>query len=315
MYSEGTIIKSTGSWYNVRNNDGSITPCRIKGKFRLDIQRITNPIAVGDRVMYELGNDNTGVINEVLPRRNYVVRQSPHKRHYLHLIAANLDQVFLIVTLRFPNLKPGFIDRFILTTEAHDIPSYIIVNKADLYDKDDEEIFGGLKIIYEKAGYKTLLVSAVDGTGLEELKAILKDKTTLVSGHSGVGKSSLVNAIEPQLDLRTGEISGYTEKGQHTTTFAEMFDLSFGGALIDTPGIKEFGYINMTPDDVAHNFREIFDAAQNCKFSNCKHINEPQCAVKKALETGAISPLRYQSYCSIMDEVSQQKHWERKTDW
>lgn len=312
---EGLITRSTGSWYQVRLDDGKTLSARIKGKFRLEDKRITNPIAVGDRVRLGIERDGTGIIQELLPRRNYVLRRSTHKKHFLHLIASNLDQVFLIVTLRYPNLKPGFIDRFILTTESHDIPTYIIVNKADLYDEDDLEDFSGLKYIYEKIGYKVLLVSAETGEGVEQLREILRDKITLLSGHSGVGKSSLVNAIEPGLDLRTSEISDYSEKGQHTTTFAEMHALNGGGSLIDTPGIKEFGFINLTPEDVAHNFKEIFETSQQCKYGNCRHQNEPICAVKKAVEEGQISPLRYQSYLSILEEVQEQNHWERKTDW
>lgn len=316
MSTTGTIIKSTGKWYTVRTEQGELS-CRIKGKFRLKDLKLTNPVAVGDHVEIELEeNQPTGIITKLLDRKNYVLRRSPHKRHHMHLIAANLDQVWLIVTIRFPYLKSGFIDRFLLTTESHNIPTHIIVNKADLYNEDDLDLFEGLKYVYEKVGCHVHLVSALEGTGVEELRALLKDKTTLVSGHSGVGKSSLINALSPQLDLVTGEVSDYSQKGMHTTTFAEMFYLEKAeGNLIDTPGIKEFGFINMTPQDVAHNFAEIFEYSSNCKYSNCMHLNEPHCAVKAAVESGEINLLRYQSYCSILEEVQEQKHWERQTKW
>jgi len=316
MSTTGTIIKSTGKWYTVRTENGDVN-CRIKGKFRLKDLKLTNPVAVGDHVVIDMEEGQpTGMIKELLNRHNYVLRRSPHKKHHMHLIAANLDQVWLIVTIRFPNLKSGFIDRFLLTTESHDIPTHIIVNKADLYDEDDLEMYQGLKYIYEKAGYQVHLASALEGTGVEELRTLLKDKTTLISGHSGVGKSSLINALSPDFDLRTGDVSDYSQKGMHTTTFAEMFYLEKAeGNLIDTPGIKEFGFINLTPQDVAHNFPEIFEHSTDCKFSNCLHLNEPKCAVKMALESGEISLLRYQSYCSILEEVQEQNHWERQTKW
>jgi ribosome biogenesis GTPase len=290
--------------------------CRIRGKFRLGNFKLTNPIAVGDRVeVKQEPKLETGVITELYPRRNYVLRQSTRRKHYMHLIAANIDQACIIVTIRDPQLKPGFIDRFLLTTETHNIPTYIIVNKSDLLSEDDYELFEGVKMMYQEIGYETLLVSAEEGDGLEELKELLKDKDTLLSGHSGVGKSSLVNAIEPELDLRTEYISDYSGKGTHTTTFAEMYPLSFGGKIIDTPGIKEMGFINMDPVDVAHNFREFFEQSSACKYHNCMHLNEPDCAVKQAVERGDISIIRYQSYCSIIEEVEGQNYWERQTDW
>lgn len=313
---EAVVIKSTGKWYNVQLEDGALMKCRIRGKFRLGNFKLTNPIAVGDRVeVKQEPKLETGVITKLYPRRNYVLRQSTRRKHYMHLIAANIDQACIIVTIRDPQLKPGFIDRFLLTTESHNIPTYIIVNKSDILSEDDYELFEGVKMMYKEIGYETLLVSAEEGDGIEELKALLKDKYTLLSGHSGVGKSSLVNAMEPNLDLRTEYISDYSGKGTHTTTFSEMYPLSFGGKIIDTPGIKEMGFINMDPVDVAHNFREFFEHSSACKYHNCMHLNEPDCAVKQAVEKGDISIIRYQSYCSIIEEVEGQNYWERQTDW
>ncbi|HFA49547.1 MAG TPA: ribosome small subunit-dependent GTPase A [Bacteroidetes bacterium] len=308
----GTVIKSTGSWYSVRLQNGEVVECRIIGKFRLGKKRLTNPIAVGDEVKLKMEAEDKGLIKEILPRRNYVVRQSPRRKQYLHLLASNIDQAVVIMTIVSPNLKQGFIDRFLLMTEPYDIPTFLVFNKADLYSEEDMEIFGGLKYIYEDIGYQVLLVSSTEKTGIEELKEVLKDKTTLIGGQSGVGKSTLVNAMQPHLDLRTSEISEYTGKGQHTTTFAEMFPLDFGGYLIDTPGIKTLSFSNLEPLDVAHNFREFFQLSPNCKFGGkCLHRDEPKCAVKAAIETGEISGLRYLNYLSILEEVEEQNHWER----
>jgi ribosome biogenesis GTPase len=309
---QGTIIKSTGSWYLVRTAEGLVWNCRIKGKFKLKDYKLTNPVAVGDIVKFDTEKEEGhGIITDIQPRNNFVLRRSTRQKHFMHLIACNVDQAFVIVTIKRPNIKPGFIDRFLLTTESYNIPTYIIFNKCDIYDAEDLELYEALKVIYKNAGYQTMLVSAENGQGLDELKALLKDKTTLISGHSGVGKSSLVNAIQPQFELRTGDISGITDKGMHTTTFAEMFELDFGGRIIDTPGIKELGFLNMEPKDISHNFPEIFALSPKCKYSNCLHINEPHCAVKSAIEKGEIHSLRYQSYLSIMEEVMDQKHWER----
>jgi ribosome biogenesis GTPase len=257
----------------------------------------------------------SGMITKILPRKNYVLRESTRRKHHMHMLACNIDQAFLIVTIEQPDLKPGFIDRFLLTTATHDIPTYIIVNKADIYGEEALMMYEGLAYIYESIGYNTLLVSAKEKEGIEMLQMLLKDKVTLLSGHSGVGKSSLVNEIQPTLELSTQDISGYSGKGMHTTTFAQMHELDFGGQLIDTPGIKELGFINMEPLDVAHNFKEFFELSPNCKFSNCLHINEPKCAVKDALEAEEVSPLRYQNYLKIMEEVMGQNYWERNTDW
>lgn len=310
----GIVIKSTGSWYNVRLNSGEVWQCRIGGKFRLEGLKFTNPVAVGDHVMVnpEKAEETQGVIMQILPRQNYVARQSPRKKHDVHLLASNVDQAMLVTTIVNPMLKQGFIDRFLLTTEPQDIPVIIVFNKADLYSEEDMEIYHGLRIIYESLGYQVLLVSAEANLNLDTLKALLKDKVTLVGGQSGVGKSSLVNKLEPGLDLRVHELSDYSGKGQHTTTFAEMHPLSFGGFIIDTPGIKTLAFNNLEPLDVAHNFRELFEVSDDCRFGGkCLHRNEPGCAVKEAVEEGAISELRYSNYLAILEEVEDQNYWER----
>jgi len=313
---KGIVRKSTGNWYDVRLEDGNDVRCRIVGKFRMDGLKTTNPVAVGDEVGVEMekGEENTGIIKKILARKNYVTRQSPRKKHQLHILASNIDQAIVITTIVEPALKQGFIDRFLMMTEPQNIPSYIVFNKADLYDEKSMRIYNVLKDIYETIGYRTLLVSAQEGEGLEEFKKILEGKTTLVCGQSGVGKSTLVNSIQPQLDLRTFDISDYSGKGQHTTTFAEMFELSFGGQIIDTPGIKTLSFSNLEPKDVTHNFKEFFVASQDCKFGNCTHRNEPKCAVKSAIEEGTISELRYFNYLAILDEVEDQNYWERHKD-
>ena len=310
---EGVVIKVTGSWHHVRTEDGSVIPCRIIGKLRMEDIRTTNPVGVGDRVTFNRESDEqgNGVISEVLSRRNYIVRQSPRRKHDLHLIAANVDQAILVTTIIQPKLKMGFIDRFLLMTEPHNIPVTIVINKCDLFQDEEWELFGGLKIMYEDIGYNVINCSSESGEGIEELRTMLKDKTSLVAGQSGVGKSTLVNTIQPGLGLKTDEISDYSGKGQHTTTFAEMFPLAFGGFIIDTPGIKMLSYNNLEPLDVAHNFREFFRLSENCRYPNCLHKEEPGCAVKAAVEEGTASPLRYEHYLQIMSEVEEQNYWER----
>lgn len=312
---EGTVIKSTGSWYQVQFEDGSQKACRILGKFRLQGMKLTNPVAVGDKVIIrEADGGDTGLIQEILPRQNYVVRQSPRQKHNLHLLASNIDQAVLIITIVEPMLKQGFIDRFLMMTEPHDIPVTIVFNKSDLFKEEEEETFELMQMVYDAIGYQVLQVSALSGEGLEQLKEILKDKISLMSGQSGVGKSSVINSIQPQLELRTSEISDYTGKGQHTTTFAEMFQLDFGGFIIDTPGIKMLAFNNLEVMDVAHNFREFFILSSDCKFGNCTHRNEPQCAVKEALEEGKITYMRYNNYLQILEEIEDQNYWERHTE-
>lgn len=312
---QGTVIKSTGSWYNVRLADGEVIPCRIGGKFRIDDKRLTNPIAVGDRVgiLVEENEEGTGIIRAIEDRDNYVVRQSPRKKHDLHLIASNIDQAMVVMTIAKPKLKQGFIDRFLLMTEPFNIPTIIVFNKVDVYKERDIEMLAYLMDVYEEIGYQTLVLSATRGDNLEEFKELLAGKTTLISGQSGVGKSTLINAIAPQLDLRTGEISDYSGKGQHTTTFAEMFELPFGGQLIDTPGIKTLSFNYLEPVDIAHNFREFFVASEDCKFGgNCLHRSEPKCAVKAGIEEGTLSELRYANYLTLLEETEEQNYWERR---
>lgn len=313
---QGTVIKSTGSWYNVRMEDGNVMECRIVGKLRLNDLPLTNPIAVGDEVEVELENETgNGLIKGVLPRRNYVVRQSPRRKHDLHLLASNIDQALLVTTMTHPRLKQGFIDRFLLMLEPYEIPTIIVFNKADLYEDDDFDLYAYLEEVYQKLGYSVILASAKTGAGVEELKTLLKDKVTMLSGQSGVGKSSLLNQIQDNLELRVGEISDWSGKGQHTTTFAEMHPLDMGGQIIDTPGIKTLSFNHLEPDQVAHNFREIFALSPQCRFGGaCLHRNEPKCAVKAAVEREEISPLRYENYLYILQEIEDQNYWERKKD-
>jgi len=293
---EGVVVKSTGSWYRVNLTNGETYECRILGKFRLNGKKLTNPVAVGDRVHIVLEADNKGLIKKILPRQNYVIRQSPRKKHFLHLLASNIDQAVLFMTIVHPNLKQGFIDRFLLMMEPHDIPTIIVFNKADLYEEDALLMFDYLKAVYESIGYQVLLTSSVTKQGVEELRSLLKDKITLIGGQSGVGKSTMANDLQPHLKLRTEEISDFSGKGQHTTTFAEMHSLDFGGSVIDTPGIKTLAFTNLEPMDVAHNFREFFVLSKNCKFHDCSHRREPKCAVKDAIEEGAVSELRYANH-------------------
>lgn len=312
---EGIVTKSTGSWYQVRTEDNALLNCRIRGKFKLNNFQLTNPVAVGDKVRLIIEKEEgTGLIKTILPRQNYVVRQSPRQKHNLHLLASNIDQAIIYMTIAQPKLKQGFIDRFLLMTEPHNIPTIIVFNKADVYSEKDLATYEMLKAVYEEIGYKIILTSSVSGLGIAELKATLKDKITLISGQSGVGKSTSINALQPDLDLQTLEISDYTGKGQHTTTFAEMYPLDFGGHVIDTPGIKTLSFNNLEPQDVIHNFRELFLYSEDCKYNNCTHRNEPKCAVKNALEEGWISDLRYKNYLLILGEVEDQNYWERHRD-
>jgi len=313
LRNKATVIRSTGSWYEVETVSGEIVKCRIKGKFRLQGMKLTNPVAVGDIVDIEIEDieEKTGVIKNIHPRKNIVVRQSPRKKHFLHLLASNIDQAVLIITINYPKLKQGFIDRFLLMTEPYNIPVSIVFNKSDLYNEGDMRVYEYLRQIYEKIGYECFLTSATQNKGIDKVKNNLKNKISLVAGQSGVGKSTLINSIQPNLNLKTKELSDYTGKGQHTTTFAEMFSLDFGGKIIDTPGIKNLSFNNLEVLDVAHNFREFFKVSGQCKYSNCTHRNEPGCAVKEAIENEEISELRYYNFVQILDEIEEQNHWER----
>ena len=297
---QGLVTKSTGSWYQVQTEDGQKYDCRIKGKFRIKGITTTNPIAVGDQVDFELEPDQgTGVITKLYDRKNYIIRKSINLSKQAQIIATNLDQAFLVVTLASPRTSLGFIDRFLVTAEAYDIPARLIFNKLDLFSDEGLEILEAYKSIYEDIGYPCFQVSALEGTNIDEVKAELKDKVSLLSGHSGVGKSSLLNAILPDLELRTNQISEWSDKGMHTTTFAEMFELPEGGFIIDTPGIRELGIIDIEQQELSHFFPEMRSRMHDCRFNNCRHINEPGCAVLEALENGEIEPSRYESYLSI----------------
>ncbi len=309
---QGIVLKSTGSWYSVRLDTGDVVECRIVGKFRLGEMDVTNPVAVGDVVQTTKEPDGAWTITNIAPRRNYVVRQSPHNPHQVHLMASNIDQAVLVSTVVQPNLKPGFIDRFLMMTEPYDIPVIIVFNKWDLYKQKDRDTYHFLEAVYTALNYEVTYTSVLTGERITGLKQKLVNKTTLFSGQSGVGKSSLLNVCLPGLDQRVALLSAYSGKGQHTTTFAEMFDLEDGGSVIDTPGIKSLSFNHLEIMDVAHNFRELFAYSKKCKFSDCTHRNEPNCAVKKALEEEAISAWRYQNYLAIVDEIEKQNYWELK---
>lgn len=314
----GQVYKSTGSWYTVKNDLGQVFECRIKGKFRIKGIKSTNPIAVGDLVDFEIETDQnqeSGVIYNIHDRRNYIVRKSVNLSKQTHIIAANLDQVFLMITINNPPTLSSFIDRFLVTAEAYSIKTVLLFNKIDVYDKDTLDEVRYLAHIYRKIGYECIGVSAATGKNVDQVKALMKDKVSMFSGHSGVGKSTLVNAIEPSLNIKTKAISVQHMQGQHTTTFAEMFDLGFGAKIIDTPGIKGFGVVDMDKEEVGDYFPEIFKLKQDCKFNNCLHVQEPKCAVKNALEAGDIEYSRYRSYLQIIegeDEHYRTDNWDKE---
>lgn len=296
----GKVIKSTGSWYQVLTDQGDIVNCRIKGKFRTKDIKTTNPVAVGDRVTIEMEPDlDTGVINKLEPRKNYIIRKSVNLSKQAQIIAANLDQALLIVTLASPRTSLGFIDRFLVTAEAYDVPAGLIFNKLDLFSDEGLEILDEYEAIYTNLGYPCYRVSALEGTNIEQLNEALNNKVTLISGHSGVGKSTFINRMIPGMALKTGEVSEWSDKGQHTTTFAEMHPLENGGSLIDTPGIRELGVIDIESGELGHFFPEIRERLNTCRFNNCRHINEPGCAIIDAVENGEIELSRYESYISI----------------
>jgi len=299
----GLVMRSTGSWYDVRSNEGTIMQCRLKGKFKIKGFKVTNPIAVGDRVVYELEDEvrNAGIISDILPRDNYIIRQSVHKTAHGHLLATNLDQAVLIATLDFPRTSLGFIDRFLVAAESFRIPTVLVFNKLDLLNEEQITYQQELSELYESLNYKCIFTSAVDGTGVDDFFNILKGKVSLISGHSGVGKSTLVNAIAPDLDLRTSQVSTFANKGVHTTTFAEMFEIAPETFIIDSPGIKELGLADMQKEEIGHYFPEILAIMSQCRFHNCMHLDEPNCAVKEAVMEERIAQSRYFSYLSMMD--------------
>ena len=305
-----TVYKSTGSWYTVKDDAGQWHNARMKGIFKIDNITSTNPVAVGDEVEVEIEDEaeKTAMITEIHPRNNYINRQSPRLKHQHHIVASNLDQSLLVATLKEPRTSQGFIDRFLVASEMFHVKALIAFNKSDLFKKKEQEKFEQMKEMYESVGYKVFLTSSKENTGIEELKKELKDKTTLISGHSGVGKSSLLNVIFPDMNLKTQEISGWSGKGQHTTTFAEMFDLSFGGRIIDTPGMREFGLVDISKQEISHYFPEMRVRLNDCQFNNCLHVNEPGCAIKEAVANGEISEDRYVSYVNIMESIEEKTY-------
>ncbi len=307
---KGLVIRNTGSWYTVLTDDGETVESKIKGNFRLKGIRSTNPVAVGDRVGIVRNQEGTAFINEIDDRRNYIIRKSPNLSKQSHIIAANVDQAVLIATVNFPVTSTTFIDRFLASAEAYRIPVVLVLNKTDLMDEDDLRLQEMMATLYENIGYTCLQVSAETGMGLDQLKALLKDKISVFSGNSGVGKSTLLNRLIPGLSLRTAEISEAHKMGMHTTTFSEMIRLPEGGWVIDTPGIKGFGTFDMEPGEISGYFREIFHFSKDCKYGNCTHTHEPGCAVLKAVEDHYIAASRYNSYVSMLDDKDEAKYRE-----
>ena len=305
---KGIVVKSTGSWYNVKLDNGAVIEARIQGKFRIQGIRSTNPVAVGDVVYIKQDENLNNVITEIVDRKNYIVRKSINLSKHSHIIAANIDQAILIVTISQPRTTTGFIDRFLISAEAYHIPTILVFNKIDLYNKAELDELKSLMDIYTKIGYQCIAVSALNNENIDSFKAVLKDKTSVVSGHSGVGKSTLLNTIEPKLNLKTSIISEMHSQGKHTTTFAEMFDLSFGGYIIDTPGVKAFGLIDFEKADLSHYFLEMRAILDNCQYSNCQHIKEPKCAIKDAIASGEIEGFRYNNYLSMYNDDEEENY-------
>lgn len=298
----GLVIRSTGSWYDVRDAEGELWQCRLRGKFKFHDLKVTNPVAVGDSVYWEIEDETfrKGVINDILPRRNYIARKSVHKSAHAHLLAANVDQAIIVATLTFPRTSLGFIDRLLVVAESFRIPGVIIFNKQDLFDDETKAYQQELVDLYNGMGYTCFTTSSVTGEGVETFQQLLQGKVSVLSGHSGVGKSTLVNTIAPDLHLRTNEVSTFANKGVHTTTFAEMFELAPDTFIIDSPGIKELGLSEMEKEEIGHYFPEIRNLIGQCRFHNCLHIDEPKCAVKEAVEAGTIAMSRFESYLSMV---------------
>lgn len=305
---KGLVIKNTGSWYLVKTDEGSTVECKIKGNFRLKGIRSTNPVAVGDRVKIIRNQEGTAFITEIEDRKNYIIRRSSNLSKQSHIIASNLDQCMLIVTVNYPETSTTFIDRFLASAEAYRVPVCLVFNKTDRYSEDENRYLDGLINLYTTIGYQCYKVSALNNIGIEEIKKALEGKITLFSGNSGVGKSTLINAILPEQNLKTGDISNVHNKGMHTTTFSEMFPVDGGGYIIDTPGIKGFGTFDMKEEEVGHYFKEIFKFSAGCKYGNCTHRHEPGCAVREAVEKHYISESRYTSYLSILDDKEDGKY-------
>ncbi|MGB1294138.1 MAG: ribosome small subunit-dependent GTPase A [Flavobacteriales bacterium] len=305
---KGIVIKSTGSWYHVKTTNGEIFPCKIKGKFRLKGIRTTNPVSVGDHVEL-LFSEKTDypVITKIEERKNYIVRKSVNLSKEAHILAANIDQAILFVTLAYPTTTLSFIDRFLISAQAYHIPCVIIFNKIDLYDEDMLEDMEAYKMMYESLGYTCLEASATENIGLQDIESCLKDKVSMISGHSGVGKSTLINALDETLDITTSEISDVHLQGKHTTTFAEMHDLSFGASIIDTPGVRGFGLVYFSKEELKGLFPEFVSYSKACKFNNCIHINEPKCAVKNAVESGELFETRYENYLQFVKDIEEEE--------
>jgi ribosome biogenesis GTPase len=306
------VYKSTGSWYTVKTDEGNFSTARIKGIFKIDGITSTNPVAVGDWVNIEEeegGEEDGMMITGIDVRNNYINRQSPANKYQHHIIASNLDQSLLLATLKDPKTSQGFIDRFLVAGEAYHIPSVIIFNKSDIYRKKEMDLFEERKEMYESVGYKVILMSISDKSGLEGVEEILRNKTSLLSGHSGVGKSSFINYVVPGMGLKTQDVSGWSGKGIHTTTFAEMYDLPLLNAqIIDTPGIREFGLVDISKQELSHYFPEMRSRLMDCQFNNCLHVNEPGCAIKKALDEGKLSFNRYVSYCMMLESIEEKTY-------